>query len=124
MTPPEDTHVLARKSWRINFRTGSDQFTPDALKTLDELYAQTVVTHTIVEIEGHTDADGEAEANRELSRRRALAVRDFMAKRSAVSFPEARFRVTGFGEDQPVAPNDSPVNKAKNRRVEIVMRSR
>jgi OmpA-OmpF porin, OOP family len=121
---PVDPQVLARKSWRISFRSGSDQFTPDAIKTLDELYAQTVVTHTVVEIEGHTDADGEAESNRELSRRRALAVRDYMMKRSSVSFPESRFRVTGVGEDRPVAANDTPAHKALNRRVEIVMRSR
>jgi outer membrane protein OmpA-like peptidoglycan-associated protein len=116
--------VLARKTWRINFQPGSDRFTPDAARVLEELYAQTVVTRTIVEIDGHTDADGDAEANRELSRRRALAVRDFLMKRSPVNFPEARFRVVGHGEDAPVAPNDTPANKAKNRRVEIVMRTR
>jgi len=121
---PAEPQVLARKSWMINFRSGLAEFTPEALSTLDELYAQTVVTHTIVEVEGHTDADGDAEPNRELSRRRALAVRDYMMKRSSVSFPEARFRVSGFGEDRPAAPNDTAANKAKNRRVEIVMRSR
>jgi OOP family OmpA-OmpF porin len=77
-----------------------------------------------VEINGHTDADGDAETNRGLSRRRALAVRDYMMHRSAVSFPETRFRVMGFGEDAPIAANDTLANKAKNRRVEIVMRAR
>jgi outer membrane protein OmpA-like peptidoglycan-associated protein len=120
----EDREVIGRRNWTINFQSGSDRFTPDALKVLEELYGQTVVTRTIVEINGHTDADGDAEANRELSRRRALAVRDYMTHRSALSFPETRFRVTGFGEDSPVAPNDTAANKAKNRRVEIVMRTR
>ena len=119
-----DKQVVGRKSWRINFETGSAHFTADATQLLEELYAQTVVTRTIVEINGHTDADGDAETNRELSRRRALAVRDYMTRRSPVSFPETRFRVTGFGEDSPVAPNDTAANKARNRRVEIVMRSR
>jgi outer membrane protein OmpA-like peptidoglycan-associated protein len=119
-----DKEVVGRKNWRINFESGSDRFTADAAKLLEELYAQTVVTRTIVEINGHTDADGDAETNRELSRRRALAVRDYMTRRSPVSFPETRFRVMGFGEDSPVAPNDTAANKAKNRRVEIVMRSR
>ena len=121
---PANPEVLARKSWSITFATGSDHFTPQAMKTLEELYAQTVVTQTIVEIDGHTDADGDAEANRELSRRRALAVRDYMIKRAPVSFPEARFRIFGHGEDSPVAANDSPAHKAQNRRVEIVMRTR
>jgi outer membrane protein OmpA-like peptidoglycan-associated protein len=119
-----DREVVGRKNWRLNFETGSARFTPDAAKLLEELYDQTVVTRTIVEINGHTDADGDAEANRELSRRRALAVRDYMIKRSPVSFPETRFRVIGFGEDSPVAPNDTAANKAKNRRVEIVMRAK
>jgi outer membrane protein OmpA-like peptidoglycan-associated protein len=83
-----------------------------------------VVTRTIVEIDGHTDADGDAEANRELSRRRALAVRDYLIRRAPVSFVESRFRVTGHGEDSPVAANDTAAHKARNRRVDIVMRSR
>ncbi len=47
-----------------------------------------------------------------------------MTHRSSVSFPETRFRVMGSGEDSPIAPNDTLANKARNRRVEIVMRSR
>src|SRR5439155_7322500 len=54
----EDDQVIGRKSWRINFETGSARFTPDAQKTLDELYDQTVVTRTIVETDGHTASDG------------------------------------------------------------------
>jgi OOP family OmpA-OmpF porin len=119
-----DREVVGRKNWRINFETGRDRLMADAANTLDELYAQLVVTATIIEINGHTDADGDAEANRELSRRRALAVRDYLVRRSPVSFPETRFRVMGFGEDSPLVANDSAASKAKNRRVEIVMRSR
>jgi len=119
-----DKEVVGRKNWRIAFHSGSDRFSPDATPVLDELYGQTVVTRTIVEINGHTDADGDAEANRELSRRRALAVRDYLTRRAPVSFPESRFRVMGFGEDAPVAANDSAANKARNRRVEIVMRAK
>jgi outer membrane protein OmpA-like peptidoglycan-associated protein len=122
--PVEEGDTVGRKNWRITFQSGSDRFTPDATQVLEELYAQTVVTRTIVEINGHTDADGDAEANRELSRRRALAVRDSMMQRSPQSFPEGRFRITGFGEDSPIAANDTAANKAKNRRVEIVMHAR
>jgi OOP family OmpA-OmpF porin len=106
----------------ITFQTGSDRFTPEAESVLEELYRQTVVTRTIVAIAGHTDADGDAETNRELSRRRALAVRDYLMRRAPVSFPEPRFRAAGHGEDMPVAPNDTAANKARNRRVEIEMR--
>jgi outer membrane protein OmpA-like peptidoglycan-associated protein len=123
-THEEDKQVLARKSWKINFEIGSAKLAPDAAKVIDELYAQTVVTQTIVEINGHTDSDGDAKSNRELSRLRALAVRDELIKRSAVNFPETRFRIMGFGEDSPVAANDTAANKAKNRRVDIVMRTK
>ncbi|MCE9575122.1 MAG: OmpA family protein [Deltaproteobacteria bacterium] len=114
--------VVGRKAWRISFLPGQAAFTPDASKVLEELFATTAITRTIIEINGHTDADGDAETNRELSRRRALAVRDYLMKRSPDDFTESRFRVSGFGEDQPVVPNDTAANKAKNRRVEIVLR--
>jgi OmpA-OmpF porin, OOP family len=120
----EQQEVLGKRSWRINFQPGSARFSSDAAVVLDELYGQTVVTRTIVEVAGHTDADGDAEANRELSRRRALAVRDYLIARSPVAFTEARFRVSGHGEDMPVAANDTVAHKAHNRRVEIVMRTR
>jgi outer membrane protein OmpA-like peptidoglycan-associated protein len=116
--------VVGRKNWRINFESGNARVTADAANLLEELHAQLVVTRTIIEINGHTDADGDAETNRELSRRRALAVRDYLIERSPVSFPETRFRVMGFGEDSPLVVNDSVAHKATNRRVEIVMRSR
>ena len=123
---PADEHkqVVGRKSWQINFHPNSARFQPDAAPVLEELYEQTVVTRTIIEINGHTDADGDAELNRELSRRRALAVRDHLMKRAPVSFTETRFRIMGYGEDAPLAANDTASNKARNRRVEIVMRSR
>jgi len=120
----EEREVIGRKSWMITFQPGSERFTADAAPVLEELYRQTVVTRTIVAIAGHTDADGDAEANRELSRRRALAVRDHLMRRAPVSFPEARFRVSGHGEDMPVAANDTAANKARNRRVEIELRAR
>jgi OmpA-OmpF porin, OOP family len=119
-----DKEVLGRKNWKINFERGSDRLAPGANQVLEELYAQTIVTKTIVEINGHTDADGDAEVNRELSRRRALVVRDALMHGSSVSFPESRFRVMGYGEDSPVAANDTAAHKAMNRRVEIVMRTR
>ncbi len=123
---PEDAtkQVVGRRSWQINFHPASATFRPDAVPVLDELYEQTVVTRTIVEINGHTDADGDAERNRELSRSRALAVRDYLMKRAPTSFTESRFRIMGYGEDSPIAANDTAANKARNRRVEIVMRSR
>ncbi len=72
-----------------------------------------------VEIEGHTDAEGTEERNQNLSERRARAVLDRL--RSA-GVAESRLSAVGYGESQPVAPNDTAENRAKNRRIEFNVR--
>lgn len=67
---------------------------------------------------GHTDGQGEAEANRALSQRRAEAVRAALA---AAGFSANRISAQGRGEDAPVADNATATGRAKNRRVEIVV---
>jgi OOP family OmpA-OmpF porin len=71
-----------------------------------------------IRIDGHTDSDGPAAYNQELSERRARVIRDqFIDQGLAAS----RFEVKGFGESNPIAPNDTPENKAKNRRVDLTI---
>ena len=67
---------------------------------------------------GHTDSQGEAEANRALSQRRADAVRAALAD---AGFSRNRITAQGQGEDLPVADNVTAAGRAKNRRVEIVV---
>lgn len=69
-----------------------------------------------VEVTGHTDSDGKDAANLKLSQQRADAVKKWLSEHSIA--PE-RIVAKGMGETQPVAPNDTPENKAQNRRVEI-----
>ncbi len=71
-----------------------------------------------VDVAGHTDADGEAVANQLLSERRALAVARWLEGRLPGG---TSVRAFGYGEEQPVAANDSPDGKAQNRRVEITV---
>ncbi|HEX2976328.1 MAG TPA: OmpA family protein [Bacteroidales bacterium] len=71
-----------------------------------------------VKIVGHTDSDGQDEANLDLSRRRAANVKAELAKLFNVD--PGRLSTDGMGESQPVAPNNSPSNKAMNRRVEFL----
>jgi len=68
-------------------------------------------------VSGHTDSSGSAEANRELSRKRAAVVeRELVAKGIAAGEIES----VGMGFDRPrVKPDDTPEKKAKNRRYEI-----
>lgn len=70
----------------------------------------------IVEIAGHTDSDGADDFNRELSRKRAETVLRYMA---GLGVRTDRMRAIGYGETQPVAPNTTAINKAKNRRIEF-----
>jgi outer membrane protein OmpA-like peptidoglycan-associated protein len=77
-------------------------------------------------IEGHTDAKGNEAYNQKLSERRAQSVRTWLAAHGAA----LRMSTRGLGETKPVAPNakpdgkDDPEGRQKNRRVEIVVRTR
>jgi outer membrane protein OmpA-like peptidoglycan-associated protein len=71
-----------------------------------------------VEIIGHTDSDGAAAYNAELSQRRAGAVADVLQS-GGVTFD--RLKTSGRGEDQPIASNLTEDGKAQNRRVEIIV---
>jgi len=77
----------------------------------------------IINVLGHTDntpmRNGRALTNWELSTNRAAAVVRYLIDETGL--PARQFSVTGFAEFRPVAANDSPENRAKNRRVEIVL---
>jgi len=69
-----------------------------------------------IELSGHTSAEGEAAMNRSLSYRRVKACKDFII---AGGIDAGRVTASGYGSDRPVAPNDTEVNRALNRRVEM-----
>ena len=71
----------------------------------------------LVRVEGHTDATGPAEYNRDLSRRRAEAVRDMLI---VAGVNAERLQVVAHGEDQPLATNETADGRRINRRVQLV----
>lgn len=71
----------------------------------------------LILVAGFTDATGDEKSNRQLSLRRAEAVRDWMLQTSDI--PATCFAVQGLGDSQPAATNDTPQGRAVNRRVEI-----
>ncbi len=73
----------------------------------------------VVSVEGHTDDTGNADFNRALSGRRAQNVAAILVR---WGIPEGRISSTGYGQTRPAAPNTSPANRARNRRVEIRFR--
>jgi outer membrane protein OmpA-like peptidoglycan-associated protein len=70
-------------------------------------------------VEGHTDSQGSASYNQDLSQHRAQAVRDYLVTRGIAS---DRITAEGFGPTRSIADNSSPEGRANNRRVEIVVR--
>ena len=74
--------------------------------------------NSTIQIVGHTDSDGDAAYNQQLSERRANSVADVLYD---AGIPFSRIQTFGRGESQPVASNLDPAGKARNRRVEIVI---
>ena len=100
----------------INFESGSTALPQVSLKEVDRFVTfmqnnQEYKAHII----GHTDDVGAAHANKDLSQKRALAVRNYVA--SAVD--AARLSSEGRGEEEPMVENDTPENRYLNRRVAI-----
>jgi outer membrane protein OmpA-like peptidoglycan-associated protein len=69
-------------------------------------------------LEGHTDSTGPDKYNLELSRKRAQAVSDYLATQNV---HPTRFTITGYGESQPIASNETTEGRAQNRRVEVAI---
>jgi outer membrane protein OmpA-like peptidoglycan-associated protein len=75
-----------------------------------------------IEISGHTDSTGSATVNRTLSRARAANVAKFLSAVGGI--PASRIIATGYGEERPVASNETPQGRASNRRVEVLIINR
>ena len=71
-----------------------------------------------IEIGGHTDNVGEPAANQALSAQRAASVTKYLVDRGVGA---GRLKPRGYGDTKPLAPNDSPENRAKNRRTEFTI---
>lgn len=102
----------------VLFKAGTDEILEESEEPLwvvvDYLEAKTYIT--LMRVEGHTD-DGDPAKSQDLSERRALAVARWLVKHGVDC---KRLIAVGFGSTKPVAANDSPEGKAKNRRMEFV----
>jgi outer membrane protein OmpA-like peptidoglycan-associated protein len=109
--------ILVHLKNELLFETDSAVLKPQAVQHLGEL-ADVLVKYPDdqIQVVGFTDDTGSEQHNRELSTRRAEAVRRVLVDRG---IPEKRAQAIGMGEAQPVATNESPEGRAKNRRVEL-----
>ncbi|WP_319530096.1 OmpA family protein [uncultured Cohaesibacter sp.] len=120
----QECQTLLRNTLEKNtilFESGMATISSDSFGLLDNLvYTASRCTDNRIQIEGHTDSDGDDATNQALSERRAGAVVDYLV---TAGIAADRLEATGFGEAQPVASNDTPEGKAKNRRIEFVIQA-
>jgi len=106
-------------SYGIYFDVNKDVVKPESYGTIKEIATILKENQSVkIKIVGHTDSDGEDKSNLDLSKRRSASVKNVLVKDFGID--AARIETDGKGESEPVAPNDSAVNKALNRRVEFI----
>ena len=115
----QDTISQSIAAGAVRFRIASATITPESTDALNK--AATAINacpNARVRVEGHTDSDGDETANKDLSDRRAKAVQEYLVKAGVTA---DRVTATGFGQSKPLVANDTPDNKLKNRRIEILV---
>jgi OmpA-OmpF porin, OOP family len=106
-------------TYGIQFDVNSDKIKPESFGTIKEIAIVLKDNPTIkIKIIGHTDSDGDEAKNLDLSKKRAISVKTELNKTFGIE--ANRLEIDGKGESQPVAPNDTGLNKSKNRRVEFI----
>lgn len=101
----------------VFFDTGKSTLKPESFTELDELlnYMSQQKT-TIIEISGHTDNVGSAEANQKLSQDRAASVKSYLVKKGISA---SRVEAKGYGDTLPIADNTDEAGRKQNRRTEV-----
>ena len=103
----------------LNFVSGSTELTPESKPTVDALISILKAYPAVqVRLEGYTDNTGNAEANQKLSQDRAEAVKTMLVNGG---IDAGRLTTAGYGQDKPIASNDTDEGRAKNRRTELVV---
>jgi OmpA-OmpF porin, OOP family len=101
----------------ITFKTNSANLTKKSYDVLDNaVQVLTDYPDTRIEISGHTDNVGKDEYNKELSQKRADAVKEYFVNKGIKS---ERLTAIGYGPEKPIADNKTKAGKAKNRRTEF-----
>lgn len=117
---PKDATVDERGCWVLKgvyFATDKWEVTPESYPVLDEVvFVLNRNPDLKVEIQGHTDNVGEAQYNRELSKKRARSVMGYLIQEG---IQPGRLSYEGYGFSNPATSNATPAGRAKNRRVEL-----
>lgn len=117
--PIKETQDLGKLQKNINFEVGSDKLTKASLPVLDNLVEllKQIPDDVRIEVQGHTDSDGKASYNLDLSQRRAESVVKYIVSKGISA---DRLRAKGYGMTRPIADNRTLSGKRLNRRVELI----
>jgi outer membrane protein OmpA-like peptidoglycan-associated protein len=104
---------------KVRFPLDKAEVSDEAKVLIDEAVGPLMQANRGVyfEIEGHTDSTGDAGYNVQLGEERAMAVRDYIAKKHGIAL--SRLNVISYGEEKPVVDNKTRDDRAQNRRVVI-----
>lgn len=110
-----NTSIILRN---VFFDVDKATLRPESIQELNKLVD--ILRHNPnlkIQLSGHTDSDGNDDHNMVLSDNRAKAVVDYLIKKGGIN-PD-RLTWKGYGETQPIEPNDTPEHKQQNRRTEV-----
>ena len=118
VTKTEDNQLKVNVPSDISFDSGKAALKPELHAVLDK-FAQGLDATMLVHVVGHTDSQGSDALNDPLSRERAESVRHYLIGRGVQA---THIDTEGRGERQPIADNSTAEGRARNRRVEILLR--
>jgi len=114
------TEVFSRAMRGIQFETSSDRIKNSSISILNEVVAIMKANPGYkLNIAGHTDSVGDAAKNQSLSQRRATSVMNYLVQNGVDGL---RMSAVGYGEEYPIADNDTREGRQQNRRVELTAR--
>jgi outer membrane protein OmpA-like peptidoglycan-associated protein len=106
----------------VEFAEGSADLTAHGQEVLDQVAPVLLASPGLnCAIQGHTDSQGDAEANKDLSYRRAISTKNYLVNKGIA--PE-RLTTEGFGDSKPIASNDTAEGRRKNRRINFVLKEK
>ncbi len=108
---------ILEKASHVLFETSKSIIRPESFSILNELVELlNKYPNSVIHLVGHTDSDGADDKNLKLSQERSASVKAYLAQKGINA---DRITTDGKGESEPVTANDTPQNKAKNRRVDM-----
>jgi len=102
----------------IYFQSGKSELMPEShteLAKVQALFADN--PNLVIQIEGHTDSQGNPANNKKLSTKRAEAIKQYIVEKFSIA--KEKLSVVGYGSEKPVSSNKTPEGRSQNRRIEF-----